>query len=34
MTPKNDLKPKKTLADLKSLTKDLTEKFEALRGYL
>ncbi len=31
---KENLKSKKTLADLKSLSKNLTQKFEELRGYL
>jgi hypothetical protein len=34
MKEKEDLKPTKTIADLKSDTKKLTRKFEDLRGYL
>jgi len=34
MKEKEELKPKKTIADLKSDAKKLTRKFEDLRGYL
>jgi len=34
MKEKQDLKPKKTLANIKSEVKNLTKKFEDLRGYL
>jgi hypothetical protein len=34
MKENESLKPKKTIADLKSDAKKLTKKFEDLRGYL